>query len=599
MANRPFRLAGLGATTGTSPLISLIAARITNFIESDSLREDFPWQFGDAVDCRYYQVTLARLTRNPEGRCLITLIDQTSELRTEHNLRREMMTDSLTGLANRAGFSDHLETLIDDTAQRARYAVLIVDLDRFSRVNACLGSMAGDELLITVARRLKGALRAHDVLARTGGDEFGILMTLEEGPGDADHLAKRIQNALSTPFRLSDFEIRVACSIGIAFGSSDVRRCRGTDPPRPVRGAALEDERPGRGLSDPGLRYRARAVRHGDGAAPRARPRPDAADLSADLRPRDRADRLLRIAGALGRRARHRIFAVRFHPGRRGIRPDRTARPLGDRGSGAHARLAGIARAGGHCGVKLAVNLSAIQLQRDIIAPVVERALSANGLDGSRFTLELTESALVSDPDRIAGIMHALKGLGTTLAMDDFGTGYSNLAYLQKLPIDILKIDRSFVTGMLADRDKIAIVRAILSLAQALGMQTTAEGIETNELAQTLAALGCTYGQGSSMRGRSRPTPPMRCWKPAGTEPPSRRRSASTRAASGKPSAIHCSSTRRSVFATSGPLRSPALDQRAAGERQGRACHPIREAASLSGRSESSSRSIARSVPVR
>ena len=119
-----------------------------------------------------------------------------------------------------------------------------------------------------------------------------------------------------------------------------------------------------------------------------------------------------------------------------------------------------------------------------------------NGLMGSRFTLELTESALVSDPERVAATMHQLKGLGTTLAMDDFGTGYSNLAYLQKLPIDVLKMDRSFVTGMLADRDKIAIVRAILSLAQALGKETTAEGIETNELAQTLAALGCTYGQG-------------------------------------------------------------------------------------------------------
>ena len=113
-----------------------------------------------------------------------------------------------------------------------------------------------------------------------------------------------------------------------------------------------------------------------------------------------------------------------------------------------------------------------------------------------RSTLELTESAIVTDPDRIAQTMNALKDMGATLGMDDFGTGYSNLAYLQKLPIDLLKIDRSFVSGMLADRDKIAIVRAILSLAQALGMQTTAEGIETNELAQTLAALGCTYGQG-------------------------------------------------------------------------------------------------------
>ena len=154
------------------------------------------------------------------------------------------------------------------------------------------------------------------------------------------------------------------------------------------------------------------------------------------------------------------------------------------------------ARSGGHCGANVAVNLSAIQLQRDQVAPMVSGALAAHGVEGTRLTLELTESAIVSDPDGIAATMHALKNMGTTLAMDDFGTGYSNLAYLQKLPIDVLKIDRSFVSGMLADRDKVAIVRAILGLAQALGMRTTAEGIETVELAQTLAALGCTYGQG-------------------------------------------------------------------------------------------------------
>ena len=164
---------------------------------------------------------------------------------------------------------------------------------------------------------------------------------------------------------------------------------------------------------------------------------------------------------------------------------------------GAAATLAAWdVRADGDCGTCFAVNPSAIQLQRDNIPLMVERALVASGLSGERFTLELTESALIADPDRVTQIMHALKGLGTTLAMDDFGTGYSNLAHLQKLPIDVLKMDRSFVTGMLADRDKISIVRAILSLAQALGMKTTAEGIESHELAQTLAALGCTYGQG-------------------------------------------------------------------------------------------------------
>ncbi|PZR45503.1 MAG: GGDEF-domain containing protein, partial [Stutzerimonas stutzeri] len=146
--------------------------------------------------------------------------------------------------------------------------------------------------------------------------------------------------------------------------------------------------------------------------------------------------------------------------------------------------------------LSLNVNLSAIQLIRDDVPRQLDEVLRRHGLGGHRFTLELTESAVVNDPDRAARVMAALKELDARLAMDDFGTGYSNLALLQSLPVDVLKIDRSFVTTMLADRDKVAIVRAVLSLAHALGMETTAEGIETIELSQTLAALGCTYGQG-------------------------------------------------------------------------------------------------------
>jgi diguanylate cyclase (GGDEF)-like protein len=494
-ANRPFRLAGLGVNADQSPLLALIGARIAAFVQGEALREEFPWQFGDAVDCRYYRVTLARLRRNEEGRCLITLLDQTSELRTEYNLRREMMTDSLTGLSNRAGFSDRLESLIGDGTQQARYAVLVIDLDRFSRVNACLGSMAGDELLITVARRLKGALRSHDVLARTGGDEFGILLTLDEGPGEADHVAKRIQGALSTPFRLSDFEIRVACSIGIAFGSSQVDDAE--ELIRHAQFAVKRSKKSGRAEA-----YQTQAfdiAREQFGMETALRRAIDRGHLRLTYQPIcDLATGEVVSFESLARwtdEAGHEHSPVDFIPV---AEESGLIVPLGRWAieEAAKTLAAWDQRAGGDCGVKLAVNLSAIQLHRDTIAPVVERALAAHGLEGSRFTLELTESALVSDPDRIAGIMHALKGLGTTLAMDDFGTGYSNLAYLQKLPIDILKIDRSFVTGMLADRDKIAIVRAILSLAQALGMKTTAEGIETNELAQTLAALGCTFGQG-------------------------------------------------------------------------------------------------------
>jgi diguanylate cyclase (GGDEF)-like protein len=493
--NAPFRVAGLGATPEQSSLIADLGTRIAAFIDSESLREDFAWEVGDAVDRRHYRVTLARVIKNPFGRCFITLVDETGERRTERNLRREMMTDSLTGLSNRAGFGDRLEGLLAVPANRPCYAVLVLDLDRFSRVNACLGSMAGDELLITVARRIKGALRAGDVLARTGGDEFGILVKLEDGPSDAEHVAKRIQGALATPFRLSDFEIRVSCSIGIAFGSAEV-----DDAEELIRHAQFAVKR-----SKTSGRAEAYQIQAFDIAR-------EQFSMETALRRAIERGQMRLTYQPICDLATGQIVA--FESLARWCDENGTEYmpsdfipvaeesglivPLGRWAIDEAARTLAEwdARLGEQSVAKLAVNLSAIQLQRDAIAPLVERALSDNGLTGSRFTLELTESALVTDPDRIAGIMQALKDVGATIAMDDFGTGYSNLAYLQRLPIDILKIDRSFVTGMLADRDKIAIVRAILSLAQALGMKTTAEGIETNELGQTLAALGCTYGQG-------------------------------------------------------------------------------------------------------
>lgn len=493
-ANGAFRQAGLGNVGGDAPLVQHLGDRLNHFLTSDHDREEFSWEFGSAVECRHFRVMFARRSTK-STHCFVTLTDHTGELRTERNLRREMMTDSLTGLPNRAAFSELLEERIVAGDKAARYAVLIIDLDRFSRVNACMGSMAGDELLITVARRLKGALRAVDVLARTGGDEFGILLTLETDASEADQVANRIEAALAAPFRMSDFEIRVACSIGVAFGSDEI-----------------EDSED--------------LIRHAQFAVKRSKTSGHAEHYQ--MRALDAARTAFGIETELRRAIEQGALRLTYQPicdlaTGRVVSFESLARWTGENGQeyspndfipvaeesglivplgrwaldeAAKTLRAWDVRAGGGCGVKFAVNLSAIQLHRDDIAPAVESALMAHRLAGSRFTLELTESALVADPERVADTMHKLKQLGTTLAMDDFGTGYSNLAYLQKLPIDVLKIDRSFVTGMLADRDKIAIVRAILSLAQALGLDTTAEGIETNELAQTLTALGCTYGQG-------------------------------------------------------------------------------------------------------
>lgn len=491
--NAAFDLLGIDSAFAHRSMTPDLAGRIASFLSSGELRHTVACQIGDVVEERRYRVTLARVIHRPDPRCVVSFVDETEEGRNRHNLRREMSTDSLTGLPNRAGFSDRLDAMIAD--ERAKVAVLMVDLDRFSRVNACLGSLAGDELLITVARRIRGALRGQDVLARTGGDEFGILLSIEAGQGEAERVASRIKGALAAPFRLSDYEIRVSCAVGIAFGTE--------------RQEDVED-----------------VIRHAQFAMKRAKTSGRAE--SYQFQAFDRAREEFAMETALRRAIDANQLRLAYQPicdlaTGRVVAFESLARWTDDQGvevlpdefipvaeeSGLIVPLGRWAidealrtladwdgRAGGDCGVSMAVNLSAIQLQRDSIAPVVERALAAHGLEGRRLKLELTESALISDPDRIAKALHALKALGTTLAMDDFGTGYSNLAYLQKLPIDILKIDRSFVTGMLADRDKVAIIRAVLSLAQALGMETVAEGVETPELGQTLAALGCTYGQG-------------------------------------------------------------------------------------------------------
>ncbi|UVO51823.1 bifunctional diguanylate cyclase/phosphodiesterase [Sphingomonas sp. SUN019] len=493
MPNRLFRRLGFDASAEQSPLATDLGARIAAFLENDAGREEFTWRTGSAVEQRQFAVTLARVSFRTEPRCFVGLVDQTGEMRTALNLRREMTTDSLTGLPNRGGFGDRLEALID--AGDTSYAVLVIDLDRFNRVNACLGNLAGDELLITVARRIKSALRAGDMLARIGGDEFGILIAVDEAPIEAEQVARRIRAALATPFRLSDFEIRVSASIGIAFGDESI-----DEPESVIRQAQFAVRRSKQsGEAEP---YQPKAF--------------------------DRAREQFAMETALRRAIEARQLTLHYQPicdlsSGRIVAFESLARWTDDDGrevsptefipvaeeSGLIVQLGRWAidealgtlaawdwRAGGDCGVNIAVNLSAIQLQRDAIAPLVDSALRRHGLQGHRLKLELTESALIADPDRIATVLHALKALGTQLAMDDFGTGYSNLGYLQSLPIDVLKIDRSFVTGMLVSRDKVAIVRAVLGLAAALGMETVAEGIETLELGQTLAALGCTYGQG-------------------------------------------------------------------------------------------------------
>ena len=484
-----------------APVILLggaIGDALLDFLQGDEDSHEFDGHHGQLIGGRHFSVRLARLdpTEASDRRCLISLIDKTAQVETEKNLRAEMLRDSLTGLPNRLAFNERVEEILEHpNFEDGSYAVVVVDMIRFSRVNECMGAIAGDELLITFARRLLSALRAGDVLARTGGDEFGILIRLQNGLDDALEFADRIKEVLTAPFRLSELEIRVDCSVGCALLTGSVELSE--EVLRNAQFALKRAKQSGRTqVYEP---RQAQAVRR-------------RFSLETDLRRAIERDELTLAFQPLmdlstGTVAGFEALARWDHEERGEISPTEFIPVAEESGlivslgrwalNAAAQTLADWDRQSGEpLATQVAVNLSAIQIARDDIAAAVGGALKCSGIGGDRLTLELTESAIIQDPQRATQVLEALKGLDSRVAMDDFGTGYTSLAYLQRLPIDVLKIDRSFVSGMLDDDDNVAIVRAILSLADALGMATTAEGIESKALATTLADLGCTYGQG-------------------------------------------------------------------------------------------------------
>lgn len=194
------------------------------FLGDCSAADELDFCDGEGVAARHLRIKLAPLRRDENGspRCLVSLVDRTVEVQSERALRAEMLRDSLTGLPNRVAFAEAVEKAGESLPEgEIEHAVLVVDMLRFSRINESMGSLAGDELLITFARRLILALRAGDVLARTGGNEFGILVTLRRGVEDALTTAERIQEVLTAPFKISDLEIRVECAIGVALMHAD------------------------------------------------------------------------------------------------------------------------------------------------------------------------------------------------------------------------------------------------------------------------------------------------------------------------------------------------------------------------------------------
>ncbi len=474
-----------------------IGTKLSAFLKKNDPAFQFDTSEGRSIGGRHYTVRFARLTILPgqPERCLISLIDKTAQVETERSLRSEMLRDTLTGLPNRFAFNEKVEAVLADPAfAEGAHAVLAVDMTRFSRVNECMGAIAGDELLITFARRLVSALRPSDMLARISGDEFGVLLRLDRGPADALRAAERIKAVLTLPFRLSELEIRVDCAIGCAILNRSVATADEV-----LRNAQFALKRAKKtGATQVYEPTQAQAVRRRFSIETELRCAIEAGDLSMAYQP------LIQLAS--GKVVGFEALARWQHEGNP-IAPGEFI-PVAEE-SGLIVQLGRWAldtavqaladwdrKTGTRLPISVNVNLSPVQISRDDVAAAVSGALSASGIDGARLTLELTEGAIIQDPERVAKSLKALQRFDVKIAMDDFGTGFTSLASLQTLPIDILKIDQRFVSGMLADGDSTAIVRAILSLARALGMETTAEGIDSSDLSEMLTELGCTYGQG-------------------------------------------------------------------------------------------------------
>jgi diguanylate cyclase (GGDEF)-like protein/PAS domain S-box-containing protein len=484
----------LAARDRTRALRALARTRADG--SSDS-RDD--WQVvrpgGTRIDV---EVRCSNLRHDPTVRGLVlTLRDVTEQRQLERELTRRAFHDSLTGLPNRMLLLERVErALLRGGRDGTVTCVLFVDLDDFKVVNDTRGHAAGDELLVSVSRRLTATLRASDAAARLGGDEFAVLMEGVKDPEEAEMLAAQLVRRLSQPFRVSGGTLTVSASVGVATS----------------RDSATGDELVGH--SDLAL-YAAKTA----GKRQWRRYREDLHtgilerhELQSSLEHAITAEALrlhyqpiVEIAGGdvVGFEA-----LARWPDGNRDpVPPEQFITLAEETGHILSLGTWALRNAASHGArwqrvlprpdpLKVSVNVSARQLRDPGFLDVVRGVLGSSGLAPGSLVLELTETVPMHRDRQIRTAMGTLKDLGVKLAIDDFGTGFSSLSYLREFPIDILKIDKSFIDDITVDQQQAALVDGIVRIADTLGLQVIAEGIEQTLQRDRLAAMGCRYGQG-------------------------------------------------------------------------------------------------------
>jgi diguanylate cyclase (GGDEF)-like protein len=425
------------------------------------------------------------------GGWVVTHEDVTQQKRAEAQIAHMAHHDGLTSLPNRVLLHEQLQQSLRWVARGQKLAVLFLDLDNFKSINDTLGHAVGDELLKTVASRLRRCARETDIVARLGGDEFVVVQTPIEDPTEAAALANRIRDTLTAPCEIGGHQLIIDTSIGIATAPGDGADCETLLKNADM--ALFGAKAAGRGTArffEQQMDQRMIARR----------------TLELELRRAVSNNEFELHYQPLVALATDRISSCEAllrwrHPTRGLVAPD-TFIPLAEE-TGLITRIgewvirtACADAAQWPNDVTVAVNVSPVQFRSQNLTQVIANALGASGLAGTRLTVEITEGVLMDQTEMALATLHQLRGLGVKIAMDDFGTGYCSLSYLQKFPFDKIKIDRSFISELSEKKEASAIVKAVTSLAASFNMVTTAEGVETEEQCEIARSLGCTEMQG-------------------------------------------------------------------------------------------------------
>jgi diguanylate cyclase (GGDEF)-like protein len=497
---RSFNTVGLYALLITVPIITIIYFTYRKYLEdirqtsaqaekSERARAELERERAEQAERHVEELSRYIAEQERIGKAL--------EESKEH-FRHAAFHDALTGLPNRSLLIDHLKLAIEHSKIQHDhlFAVLFIDLDRFKNINDSLGHNTGDQLLVAIAARIGDCLRPTDTIARLGGDEFAILLDGLEDWTIANSVAERVQSELLKPFRLNGHEVYITASIGIR-------------------------------LSADGRDDAENMLRDADTAMYRAKDNGKARHELFHGSMHTRAVALLKLENDLRRAIERKEFFVQYqpivsldtevlvgfealvrwnHPERGLVSPDEFI-PLAEE-TGLVTEIGGWVlheackqlqtwqTALGRETLTMSVNLSGKQLTQPDLIQQIENVLQETGLNATWLRLEITESVVMENAELATNTLLQLRKLGVHLSIDDFGTGYSSLSYLHRFPVNTLKIDRSFIGRMAEGDENAEIVRTICTLANNLGMQVVAEGVETREQLNRLRSLHCEYGQG-------------------------------------------------------------------------------------------------------